>query len=65
MYPDQFITIELSTIGLECWFDPFPWKIMCVLIIEYIMAEVGGNHTCIAENDIGFTEATAILSVNL
>ena len=65
VYPDQFITIGLSTIDLECWFDPFPWQIVCVLTIEYITADVGGNHTCIAENDIGFTEATAVLPVNL
>ena len=65
IYPDEHITIGESMIDLECWFDPYPWQIMCVLMIEYIMAEVGGNYTCIAKNEAGFTEATAVLSVNL
>ena len=62
IYPDEYIE---SMIDLECWFDPYPWQIMCVLLIEYIMAEVGGSYTCIVENEAGTTEATAVLSVNL
>ena len=65
IYPDEYITIGESMINLECWFDPYPWQIMCVLMIEYITADVGGSYTCIAENEAGPTEATAVLSVNL
>ena len=65
LYPDQKITFGAATINLQCWFDPYPWQIMCVLMIEYIMAEVGGSYTCIAENEVGITEVTAVLSVNL
>ena len=64
LYPDQNITIGESIIDLQCW-DPYPWQIMCVLMIEYIMADIGGSYTCIAGNEAGFTEATAVLSVNL
>ena len=52
-------------INLQCWFDSSPWRIMCILMIEYITADVGGSYKCIAENEAGTTEATAVLLVNL
>ena len=41
------------------------WSVSSSLPLENISADDGGDYTCIASNEAGSTNATAVLSVNL
>ena len=41
------------------------WTVSSSLTVNNITADDGGYHTCIAENEAGFTEASAVLYVSL
>ena len=41
------------------------WTVNSSLTVSNITADDGGDYTCIAENEAGFTEASAVLYVSL
>ena len=41
------------------------WSVNSSLIVENVTADDGGDYTCIASNEAGSTNATAVLSVSL